>query len=103
MKEKNYGFTFKKNLGKAEFIDESDYEPILRNLNRVGKVVDVIYEKDKKGRLHIHGIVTFTRSPLFRMLCPKYYHSYFEELYDQAGWNRYMMKDQKIDNSQYMF
>lgn len=89
---KTYGFTYKCNDKKI--VDETDYQSILATLHKRGHVIDVIYEKDKSGKLHIHGIVEFERrAPLFKTMCPKGFHSKFEELYDIEGWYRYLYKD----------
>lgn len=89
-----YGFTYKYNMKGAELVTEEDYQTILNRLNSKGTVIDVQYEKDKKGRLHIHGVVEFKKStPLFKSMCPFGFHSHFEEIYDIGGWQKYMYKD----------
>lgn len=101
-KERCYGFTYKKNTSNPLLVNEEDYEPILIMLRRKGIVIDVQYESDSKGLLHIHGLVEFSgKTPLFKSMCPKGYHSHFEEIYDIEGWSRYIHKDDF--RKQYMF
>lgn len=110
-----YGFTVKRN-DKPKPTHE-DYQKFLRLLASRGDIIDFTYEeKTKNGnptKLHIHGVVTFLRNPYFKQLCPKGFHTKFEELYDIDGWRRYTQKNlhddpisaakEIIDNTKYMF
>lgn len=103
--ERNYGFTYKLNNKPADLVTEQDYEPITKVLNKKGQIIDLVYEKDSKNRIHIHGVVKFqNKTPLFSSMCLKGFHSHFEEIYDQAGWNKYIHKmDSQNINKIYMF
>lgn len=96
-KIRDYGFTYKY-LKKVD-VTEEHYEPILKMLNKSGTIIRMVYETDSKGKLHIHGIWQNNgRTPLFKKMCPQGYHSFFEELYDEDGWNRYIDKDYYKNN-----
>lgn len=91
---KSYCFTYKKNHGKPEDILMTDYSEVLSHLNEKGKLVAYEFEKDKNGRLHVHGIVEFERTPQFKKMVPHGFHSHFEVMYNEEGWKKYMKKNQ---------
>lgn len=92
--DKLFGFTYK-GVKQGSNPTKIDYLKIIDVLNKRGTVLDYRYEKDSKGKLHIHGIVKFTRTPLFRSLHFPYYSQKYEEIYDMAGWERYIGKSSR--------
>lgn len=100
-----YAFTYKINDMKEP--DEDDYmNRIIKPLKSKYTVVDYIFEKDSKGRLHVHGVVDFFgKCPRFTNLVPKGIHSKHVKITSLEDWQRYMLKDQRkhIDNKLYMF
>lgn len=86
-----YGFSIKRNDVKNP--TQQDYIPILKILTNKGTISDFVYETDSKGKLHIHGILEVIKTPYFKSLIPKGYGTKFEEIYDLAGWQRYIHLD----------
>lgn len=93
---KLYGFTVKYN-GIA-YPTQEDYLPILKAFSSKGTIIDFVYETDKKGKLHIHGMLEVTRCPYFKNMIPKKCHIKYEEIYDKSGWERYIHKQSGNDS-----
>lgn len=90
---KYFGFTYKcMNIADPQ---EIHYEDVIARLNNKGIVEDYVLEKDKKGRLHIHGVVQFDRTPLFSSLTKYGYAQKFEELYNTERWLKYIHKEEQ--------
>lgn len=91
----SYGFTVKDNRQ-----DVTDYKPFLDNCKQHGCNVVCSYEEyDEASRLHIHGIIEIPKGFYRKKICMKGLHVKLEELYDPAGWLRYIRKDQKKEAS----
>lgn len=95
-----YGYSYKILKGT---VNPRSYQYILKELNSRGDVIYNVYETDKKGRLHIHGVYRSDKPRLqFRTMIFKNVHSHFEEIWDDEGWYRYINKHQndpyQIDN-----
>lgn len=89
---------------KAKDVTKDDYDDIWKNLNRKGSLLDWVYEKDSKGKIHVHGLIKFERStPYFKNMVPRGFTSLFVELYDAEGWRNYLNKGDTIRNGEYMF
>lgn len=96
-----YGFTYKK---LKQDPSEEEYKAIVKQLESKGEVISYVSEEDSKGKLHIHGVIRLRKkNPYFKSLNFEGFHSKYEPIYDLDGWNRYMLKHNKIDNKQYMF
>lgn len=92
MKHNYYGFTYKKNT--LPVASNRDYDPIINLLRSKYDNVSWVYETDKKGLQHIHGIVDFNRrNPLFKTLVPQGFSARFHEIHDMKGWIRYLTKE----------
>lgn len=50
-------------------------------------------EKDKQGRLHIHGIIYLKKGFYRKKLCMPNLHLKLVELYNKEGWEQYIHKD----------
>lgn len=100
-----YAFTYKINRMKAP--TEEDYNKyVLKDLRQKYKIIDHIFEKDSKGKLHVHGVIDFGAScPRFTTVVPNGVHAHHVKITDIGGWQRYMLKAQRqqIDNTTYMF
>jgi len=95
----NFAVTVKKNNCKAEEATIGHYEEWIANAALKGfRVKDVVYERDPKGRLHMHGIGTHEKSNfLRRRLLLDGYHQRIDILpnwLDLSHWNEYMLKEQ---------
>jgi len=90
---KVYGFTYKKVKNSGIGTDETDYSPILRKLNSIGSILDMVYERDSKGIMHVHGLIEFNRCPYFKTLMFEGFAQKFEEIYDRERWLKYIHKD----------
>lgn len=76
--------------------DITTYEPFFDRLNKFSiKVEYKVSELDSKGKLHYHGILYLDKGFFRKRLCVKGYHIKLDELYDRAGWIKYILKDQK--------
>lgn len=100
-----YAFTYKINDMKDPTIEDYE-ERVLKPLRKKFPIVDTSYEKDSKGKLHVHGVIDFFgKVPRFTTVVPKGVHSFHRKVTSLADWQRYMLKDQRaaIDNKIYMF
>lgn len=100
-----YAFTYK--INDMKHPTEEDYENrIISVLRRKYKLVDFVYEQDRKGKLHVHGVVDFFGfTPRFATMVPRGVHSRHVKITSLDDWQRYMLKDQRkrLDNKQYLF
>jgi len=63
---------------------------------------DFIFEKDSKGKLHLHGIIVVRKNFYKRKLQTIGYHVYTTDIYDIEVWKNYINKCSRIDNDKYM-
>ncbi len=92
MQGKLFAFTYK--CVKSNYVPTKvDYQMIMDQISKKGVILDYRYEKDSKGKLHIHGVIKFSRTPLFKSLHFTYYSQFYEEIYDINGWNKYIGKN----------
>jgi len=78
-----------KTLGKS-----IDYEPFFNNLDKFNiKVEYKIKEKDSLGKNHYHGIFYLDKGFYRKRLIIKGFHIKLEQIYDKAGWIKYIHKD----------
>lgn len=90
-----YAFTVKYNCGKPEDVIENDYDRWIHHAyQKKSCCLDKLtYERDKLGRLHLHGIIVFPSVTFFRKkLMLHGYHVYFEEIWNYVGWEEYLSK-----------
>jgi hypothetical protein len=52
-----------------------------------------VEEKDKQGKLHIHGIMYLKKGFYRKRLCMPNLHLKLVELYNKEGWEQYIHKD----------
>lgn len=94
--DKLYGFTIKDTHTKADSLSEKTYDEVIRLLNLRGNVDCIVYERYRKdglpARLHVHGIIRFTRIPRLTSILPKGYSFLFEKIYDLKTWSKYISK-----------
>lgn len=91
----SWSFTYKKS-GKADNVKSSDYLHILTVLKRHGNVTRNYYEKDSKGKWHVHGVVELPKGFYRARVCLPGYHVHFKEIWNEEGWEDYMRKDQLL-------
>jgi len=95
----NYAVTVSRNNAMPEEVAESDYDIWRANAQSKGLVMtDWYYERDRKGRLHMHGIATHKRANMLRRSVQLHgYHQRIDILptwLDLSHWNEYILKDQ---------
>lgn len=89
-----WAFTVKK-LRSPSLADEAHYTKVLLHLSKFGFVKTCRSERDPKGVLHIHGIIMLRKGMLRKKLVVQGFHMKLELIYDEHGWEDYIMKDQK--------
>lgn len=101
-----YGYEFKKsNLVAYAYtvkvlsnktMDPNYEQDVFSRWRKLGVEFDCsVSERDSKGKLHYHGIIYLRKGFYRRKLVVRGYHMKLEELYDRAGWIRYIEKDLK--------
>lgn len=91
-----YAYTVKCVKGTIESIIPSTYEPFFNRLGRIGSmnIQYKVFEKDKNGRLHVHGV--FDCHKFARVdINMNGYSIRIEPIYDMQGWLSYIAKDQE--------
>jgi len=93
-----YAFTLKMNTKPDEvcLATRSKYEDVLVGWAIQADLRARVFERDKQGRLHVHGIIELPRDFRYKTLCPKGFHTCFKEIHDLAGWKKYLRKDQNF-------
>lgn len=92
-----WAFTYKILGGQHDQVVESDYASVLKKLKAFGYLKHHRFEKDPKGRLHIHGIILLRKGFFRQTLRVHGFHCHLREVYDEKDWLRYCDKDlQKI-------
>lgn len=88
-----FGITYKILRGK---LTEQNYDYIIRNLNNHGTLIEHTFEKDKSGRLHIHGLWQ-ARTPRMQLrnLVHKGTTNRITPIYDLEGWLYYIHKEER--------
>lgn len=85
-----FGFTVKDNRQ-----DVTDYDSFMDRAKRMECDIQEYYpEKDSKGRLHLHGIISIPKGFYRKKLMMSGLHLKLEEIYDIDGWRRYCKKSQ---------
>jgi len=93
-KNQSWAFTFKK-LGNG-YVLPKDYDYCIQILNRYGYVDCHFYEKDSKGKLHVHGIVQLRKGFMRKRLGINGFHMHLVEIYERQGWEKYILKDEYL-------
>lgn len=62
-------------------------------------VIDNYFERDSKGHLHCHGIVSLPEKYYRKSLSYPGLHYHLDPIYNRDGWIAYMQKSQSIDYS----
>jgi len=89
-----WAFTVKK-LGSEE-LSPTDYAEIIQHYHKYGFVDCHYYEKDSKGKMHVHGIILLRKGFMRKKLCAIGFHTKLVEMYDRRGWELYILKDQYL-------
>lgn len=86
-----FAYTVKINsLGSTE----ADYDKFFDKLSHLNiKVEYKISEFDKSNRLHYHGILYLAKGFYRKRICLKPYTVKLTEIYNKAGWEKYIHKD----------
>lgn len=92
----SFSFTYKRNTRVKVFPTIEDYSPVLDMLNMSGKVTHFVYEEDKSGKLHIHGIALLPRDVRYTKLRLKGYTYNIKPIYNLEGWLAYLDKDKGL-------
>lgn len=87
-----YAFTAKYNSKEKATYEQ--YNLLFDKWSKFGQIQKQIYEKDKCGRLHAHGIISLPSGFFRKKLSDIGLHYKLEEIYNLEGWNRYIMKEQ---------
>lgn len=76
-------------------VTEGHYDKFFAKLERNKiKIEYKIFEKDKKGCIHSHGIMVVKKGLYLKKLKLATYHMKFKDIYDKEGWIKYIDKDQ---------
>lgn len=90
VKLKPWAFTVKLNGNvPSEFMN---YQKCLEVFEKYGHVKDLEYERDSKGKGHIHGIVLFPKGFYLQRVINPLWHTHFKEIYSETGWINYINK-----------
>lgn len=94
-----YAFTVK-GSSRARPAEHEDYVKWVDNAREQGfNVMDWIFERDQKERLHIHGIASAPTNFYKKRVMFNAFHQKIDKLptqMDASKWFRYMMKDQHV-------
>lgn len=75
--------------------DSTDYSPFFTRAEQFGCEIECKYkELDSKGKVHYHGIMLIPKGFFRKRLMQQGIHLKLDELYDRAGWMKYITKDQ---------
>lgn len=85
-----FAFTVKKLGGNTAKLE--DYVPVVCHLRDFGFLKHIEYEYDSHGKLHIHGIIMLRRGFYRKKLCVQGFHMKLELIYDEKGWEDYIIK-----------
>lgn len=110
-------FTAKKNSGNAEDVTEDSYGPLILHWEKHCHVHPPYYEKDSKGRLHMHGILMVKKGFYKKRLQCTGFYVFTTDCQHLEQWLNYCAKAdpmyilvkqlrqerREIDNTQYMF
>ncbi len=91
---KAYAYTVKKLIGQDNV--EGHYDPFFTYLEKHTDIEFKFPEFDSKGRLHFHGIFHCSKNFYIKRLERSGFHFKVDELYNKAGWEKYIMKDQEF-------
>lgn len=67
------------------------------------KLTDVVYEKDSRGRLHLHGILHASEYIVLTKCNLKGITTKFKPLHSYPGWKDYMAKQYRIDQAEWKY
>lgn len=91
----HYSITARKHAKKTAKVTESDYERLLAHLGTY--LQNHTFEMDKtKSHVHMHGILGLPKGFLRKKLCLEGYNLRMDPIYDFQGWEKYIQKDQKL-------
>jgi len=93
MDGKLFFVTYKKLSNKSP-VDETDYEPMVKQLNRAGEIIDTAYETDSRGKMHIHVIFrSHKKNPYIQRFLFAGYSCNFIPVYDVNFLRNYLKKE----------
>lgn len=73
------------------------YDQFFKRAEGFGCIIDCKYaENDSKGKLHYHGIILIPKGLFRKKLMLHGLHLKLDELYDRAGWLKYITKDANL-------
>jgi len=91
MKTSYYSLTVKYNALQANQVQEHHYQSFMQYNSHKGlDVVCHAFEQDKKGRLHLHGIIYAPFHLYIRKFLLPGYHVRIDPLYTLSDLNRYL-------------
>ena len=74
--------------------NNADYKPFFDKLERFKIPVEYkIHEMDSKSKIHYHGIIYLDKGFYRRRLTTKGFAIKLDEIYNKAGWVKYIHKD----------
>jgi len=93
----NLCFTYRKNVKKAERpnVTYEHYNVCFDTLKKQGgDIIDFYYEKDNKGRFHLHGLMLISKKIRYTDLKVQGFASKMVRAYNTANWLSYCQKSQ---------
>lgn len=91
----HFAVTARKHAKKTAPVTESDYERLLAHLGTL--LQHHTFENDKnKPHVHMHGILGLPKGYLRKKLTLEGYNLKIEPIYDFQGWEKYIHKDQSL-------
>lgn len=93
----SFAYTVKA-LGNQTAAKES-YDEVFRKFVSNGTVEYKVAELDPQGKLHYHGILVLPKNFYRKRLVTKGIHLKLVEVFNKAGWLRYIHKDVKEDTN----
>jgi len=90
-----YYFITYKYIKNCDFpVEEDMYQIPLKIIQNIAvNIADVVFEKDKKGRVHMHCIVQLKARPSLRQLALKGYSANIKQIYNLESLNGYLKKE----------
>lgn len=91
---KAYAYTIKRNCRRNDPNTKEHYVPFFDRLKKLNIGIEYkVLEKDKRGRLHYHGILYLKKGFYRKRLMMDGLHLKLKEIYDKSGWVKYIHKD----------
>jgi len=94
----SWAFTLRKTTLKLGPIGQDKYKQHIENLCRGTSSVLNSFVFEYTNGIHMHGILEIPKNAKMFRFRTRGWRLHLEEIYDYAGWNRYMMKEQHLQD-----